>query len=43
MNGNFEKINTIYKEKSIPAELGLVIGAITESQKLINLATVSKN
>ena len=40
---NFEKINTIYKEKSIPAELGLVIGAITESQKLINLATVSKN
>lgn len=39
---NFEKINTVYKEKAIPAELGVVIGAITESQKLINYALKSE-
>lgn len=30
------KYNDIYKEQLIPSELGLVIGAITESQKLID-------
>ena len=39
---NFEKINTVYKEKAIPAELGIVIGAITESQRLINQALQSE-
>ena len=39
---NFEKINTIYKEKAIPSELGIVIGAITESQKLIDHALRSE-
>ena len=28
---NFERINTVYKEKAISAELGVVIGAITET------------
>ena len=32
----------MYKEKAIPAELGVVIGAITESQKLINHALQSE-
>lgn len=32
----YDKINDIYKEQLIPSELGLVIGAITESQKLID-------
>ena len=36
---DFQKIN---KEKAIPAELGVVIGAITESQKLINHALQSE-
>ena len=35
---NFDKINTIYRDKKISAELGVVIGAITESQKLIDQA-----
>ena len=39
---DFQKINTVYKEKVIPAELGVVIGAITESQSLINLALQSE-
>lgn len=39
---DFEKINTVYKEKAISAELGVVIGAITESQKLINHALRSE-
>lgn len=29
----YDKINDMYKEQLIPSELGLVIGAITESQK----------
>ncbi len=32
----YDKINDIYKEQLIRSELGLVIGAITESQKLID-------
>ena len=32
----YDKINNIYKKQLISSELGLVIGAITESQKLIN-------
>lgn len=39
---DFEKINTVYKEKAISAELGVVIGAITESQRLINHALKSE-
>ena len=39
---NFEKINTLYKNQAIPAELGVVIGAITESQELINHALKSE-
>ena len=39
---DFQKINTVYKEKAIPAELGVVIGATTESQRLINHALQSE-
>lgn len=39
---NFERINTVYKEKAISAELGVVIGVIIESQKLINHALRSE-
>lgn len=39
---NYEKINTVYKERAIPSELGVVIGAITESQKLIDQALKSE-
>ena len=39
---NFTRINTKYKDKAIPAELGVVIGAITASQKLINQALRSE-
>lgn len=35
---NYEKINKIYKDCMISTEIGLVIGAITESQELINQA-----
>lgn len=33
---NYDKINRIYKDCMVPTEIGLVIGAITESQELIN-------
>lgn len=33
---NLIKINTGYKDKAIPAELGVAIGAIPASKKLIN-------
>ena len=33
-----DKINRVYKDCTIPTEIGLVIGAITESQELINQA-----
>ena len=39
---NFDKINTVYKDKAISAELGVVIGAITASQKLIDQALKSE-
>ena len=39
---NFDKINTIYLDKKISAELRVVIGAITESQKLIDQALKSE-
>ena len=39
---DFEKINTLYKNQEISAELGIVIGAITESQKLIDHALKSE-
>ena len=32
----YDKINNIYKEKTISPELGMVIGSITETQKLID-------
>ena len=34
----FTKITDIYKDKNISAELGVIIGSIVESQKLINQA-----
>ena len=36
-NREYDKINHIYKEQTIPTELGLVIGAITETQKIKRL------
>ena len=39
---NYDKINTVYRHKSISSELGVVIGAITESQKLIDHALASE-
>ena len=39
---NYDKINTVYKQMNIPAELGVVIGAITESQQLIDHALKSE-
>ena len=35
-NRDYDKINNIYKEKTISPELGMVIGSITETQKLID-------
>ena len=35
---DYTKINEVYRDHNIPADLGLVIGAITESQKLIDHA-----
>ena len=35
-NREYDKINHIYKTQTIPTELGLVIGAITETQKIID-------
>ena len=37
-NEEYDKITDAYKEKNISAELGVVIGSIVESQKLINQA-----
>lgn len=38
---NYDKINTVYRNRSISSELGVVIGAITESQNLIDHALAS--
>ena len=38
----YDKITDIYKEKNISSELAMVIGCITESQKLINDAIKSE-
>ena len=38
----YTKINEVYRDHNIPADLGLVIGAITESQKLIDHALESE-
>lgn len=38
----YDRINDIYEEQEISSELGLVIGAITESRKLINNALKSE-
>ena len=38
----FQKINDVYRMQDIPAELGMVIGAITESQELIDHAIESE-
>lgn len=35
---NYNKINTVYKDRLIASELGVVIGAITQSQELIDHA-----
>lgn len=34
----YEKINTVYKDKSLDTELALVIGSITKSQRIIDQA-----
>ena len=39
---DYAKINEVYRDHNIPADLGLVIGAITESQKLIDHALESE-
>ena len=41
---NYAKIRDVYKDRELPTDIGLVIGAITESQQLINhaLATEQK-
>ena len=39
---NYDKIYTVYAEQVISAELGVVIGTITESQKLIDHALESE-
>ena len=39
---DYTKINEVYRDHNIPADLGLVIGAITESQKLIDHALESE-
>lgn len=33
---NYDRINVIYKRKTIDTELALVVGAVTNSQKIIN-------
>ena len=38
----YDKITDIYNEKNISSELAMVIGCITESQKLINDAIKSE-
>ena len=38
MQKNYEKIREMYQDQEISASLGLVIGAVTESQQLINHA-----
>ena len=35
---DYAKIKEVYSDHDIPADLGVVIGAITESQKLIDHA-----
>lgn len=42
IKGNYEKLTDIYHEQEIDSELGLVIGAITESKELMNLALEKK-
>lgn len=37
-NEDYNKINDIYKDKTISTELGIIIGSIVESQRLINQA-----
>lgn len=41
-NKNYGKITSIYKEQNLTNELGIVIGAITGSQELINYAASEK-
>lgn len=39
---NYKKIEDVYQNKEFSSELGVVIGAITESQELVNQALESK-
>ena len=39
---DYAKIRDVYRDKELPSDLGLVIGAITESQQLINHALESE-
>ena len=41
-NKNYDKLQNIYQEETLDPELGLVIGAITESKELINHALEKK-
>ena len=42
MQKNYEKIREMYQDQEISASLGLVIGAVTESQQLIDHALRSE-
>ena len=39
---DYQRINTVYKNRNITSELGIVISAITQSQKLIDHALKSE-
>ena len=39
---DYQRINTVYKNRNITSELGIVIGVITQSQKLIDHALESE-
>ena len=39
---DYKKINMLYRDRNISSELGIVIGAITQSQKLIDHALESE-
>ena len=39
---DYQRINTVYNNRNITSELGIVIGAITQSQKLIDHALKSE-
>lgn len=42
LKGNYQRITDVYREQELDSELGLVIGAITESRELMNHALERK-